>query len=556
MALSLKSIIKGWLLRDETDQSKQMEISISSSATTSTKTILQASQTANRTLNLPDATDTLVGKATTDTLTNKTLNGNTATNLISGSGTLTLNTTGTITVPNGTDTLVGKTTTDTLTNKTLTAPVINGATSISVDNLTLDGNTISSTNTDGNIILDPNGTGLINVSAARVTNLGAPISASDAATMQYVDDQTTGSGGPEFQDNQFRITDNGDTTKKLAFEVSGITTLTTRTWTVPNTNLTIPTTIASGTLNNLGTTAINASLLFGADATYDIGSTSAAPNNIYTRLLNLDNSSGNSSILITGIGGAVTTPLTAPQIVGRLNNGATVLALTSLNDATVDSNATGTIAINTGNKTAGTGNSGNIVFTTGTSSGGTRGQVQIDASKLQMTASLISGVLDPVSAQDAATKNYVDTKFVSLKVTDSGNQTISNNTTTLWTPDTETFDSTNSWNTGTSTFTTPYTGKYEIIGFQWWDVPADPWAAGNEALLVYRVNGAGSYYPITVISMQAAFSSAVKSNGTAPLVNLTATDTVQIFAYQNSGGNVALAGGVDGTAISIHKVSD
>lgn len=76
------------------------------------------------TITLPNATDTLVAKATTDTLTNKTLTGNTAVNLVSGSGTLTLNTSGTVTLPNVTDTLVGKATTDTLTNKTLTSPVI------------------------------------------------------------------------------------------------------------------------------------------------------------------------------------------------------------------------------------------------------------------------------------------------------------------------------------------------------------------------------------------------------------------------------------------------
>lgn len=42
----------------------------------------------------------------------------------------------------------------------------------------------------------------------------------------------------EFADNAFRVQDNSDATKELAFEVSGITTGTTRTWTVPDTNIT------------------------------------------------------------------------------------------------------------------------------------------------------------------------------------------------------------------------------------------------------------------------------------------------------------------------------
>ena len=90
-----------------------------SGATTGTTLTLAAAQTGNHTLTLPNATDTLVGKATTDTLTNKILTGNTAANLISGSGTLTLNTSGTITVPNATDTLTANAATQTLTNKTL-----------------------------------------------------------------------------------------------------------------------------------------------------------------------------------------------------------------------------------------------------------------------------------------------------------------------------------------------------------------------------------------------------------------------------------------------------
>jgi microcystin-dependent protein len=67
----------------------------------------------------------LVGQSTTDTLTNKTLSGNTATNLVNGSGTFDFNSSGTISVPNATDTLVAKSTTDILSNKTLVSPTIN-----------------------------------------------------------------------------------------------------------------------------------------------------------------------------------------------------------------------------------------------------------------------------------------------------------------------------------------------------------------------------------------------------------------------------------------------
>lgn len=58
------------VIADSTDSTKQ--IKFDAAGTTGTSTTLAGSQTANRTLTLPDATDTLVGKATTDTLTNKT----------------------------------------------------------------------------------------------------------------------------------------------------------------------------------------------------------------------------------------------------------------------------------------------------------------------------------------------------------------------------------------------------------------------------------------------------------------------------------------------------
>jgi hypothetical protein len=49
------------------------------------------------------------------------------------------------------------------------------------------------------------------------------------------------SPGDTFVDNTFRVSDNGDATKKLAFECTGITTATTRTMTVPDENGTIAT---------------------------------------------------------------------------------------------------------------------------------------------------------------------------------------------------------------------------------------------------------------------------------------------------------------------------
>jgi hypothetical protein len=91
--------------------------SLGFSGSTSGTTTVQATAVAGtNTLTLPPTSnDTLVGRATTDILTNKTLTAP----VIS-----TITNTGTLTLPTSTDTLVGRATTDTLTNKTLTAPVV------------------------------------------------------------------------------------------------------------------------------------------------------------------------------------------------------------------------------------------------------------------------------------------------------------------------------------------------------------------------------------------------------------------------------------------------
>jgi hypothetical protein len=74
----------GFTIEDDSDDTKDLQFSLGG-ATGSTKTTIAVSQSANRTITLPDATDTLVGKSTVDTLTNKTIDadgtGNSITNI-------------------------------------------------------------------------------------------------------------------------------------------------------------------------------------------------------------------------------------------------------------------------------------------------------------------------------------------------------------------------------------------------------------------------------------------------------------------------------------------
>ena len=68
-----------------------------------------------------------------------------------------------------------------------TTTSIAGVTELTVDNLNFNGNTITSTDTNGDIILSPNGTGKVDVSGSIITGLSEPVLASDAATKNYVD---------------------------------------------------------------------------------------------------------------------------------------------------------------------------------------------------------------------------------------------------------------------------------------------------------------------------------------------------------------------------------
>lgn len=88
-------------------------------------------------------------------------------------------------------------------------------------------------NTSGNIVVNPASN--LSVSSKKIVDLQDPTVAQDAATKNYVDGQIASVyASPEFNDNVFRIRDDLDNSKKIAFQAASISPSTTRTITMPD----------------------------------------------------------------------------------------------------------------------------------------------------------------------------------------------------------------------------------------------------------------------------------------------------------------------------------
>lgn len=265
--------------------------------------------------------------------------------------------------------------------------------------------------TTGDALLSSN----LTVIGSALSGLAAPVAASDAVNKTYVDSR--------FGSAIFTVFDSADTSALLTFDLSAITTATTRTLTFPDEPGIVPALFATGSVG-IGDLIYSAGInnvLFGDGVC--IGATGAAISNVMLGTGCGTNLAGSGNVFI----GYNISPFTAAAsntlVLGGASGGFVGVAAngtTSINPMYMR-NQDGTTVVQydatTGELSYSAINAVEGPVTTTTRAiaiwAGTTGAALLDSSVIVSLAGLISGVATPVADGDAATKAYVDTRFAS-----------------------------------------------------------------------------------------------------------------------------------------------
>lgn len=170
---------------------------------------------------------------------------------------------------------------------------------------------------------------------------------------------------------------------------------------------------ADTALDNLTTTSINQSLLFDTDMTYDIGSDTIRPTNVFAGNLRKGTADGSSFLIRTDTTTAPGTPsdsitILTGTVTGANSNSGNITALTGT--VVVGDGNSGNQSLGTGNIANGNGSSGNVTSFTGailsTGGGGSSGNQSIVTGGItDNTSSGITGMVSLSSGNNAGTGN-------------------------------------------------------------------------------------------------------------------------------------------------------